>query len=56
MKNPSLKTRKYAYRVVAAGLTYAALKGLVDGNESAALLLLAAAVLGLADKNAVDVS
>lgn len=43
--------RKYLYRVTGAGLGVAAVYGLVDGQEAAALLLFAMAALGLADRN-----
>lgn len=51
MKNPSPKTRKYLYRVVNALLAAAVVYGLVNGDQSAALLLVANAALGLADAN-----
>lgn len=50
----SYKTRRYIYRVVNAAVAVAVVKGIFDGNESAALLLFVNAVLGLADANASD--
>jgi hypothetical protein len=48
---PKPRTRRYAYRVTAAALAFAGVRGWLDGTEQAALLLLASAVLGLADAN-----
>lgn len=45
------KTRRYLYRVGAAALGYAAVKGLVSGEERDALLLLGSALFGVADYN-----
>lgn len=45
------KRRRYAYRLAAAALAAAAVYGLVDGDESHALLLVFAALFGVADKN-----
>lgn len=54
MKMPSVKTRKYLYRVGIAGLGVLAAYGLVSGEEIAVWSLAAAALLGLADVNATD--
>lgn len=51
MKTPSPKVRRYIYRVTTAALAVAGVYGFVDGQQAAALLLLAAAVTGLADVN-----
>lgn len=45
------KTRKRLYRVTGAALVVAGVYGVVNGQEAAAFLGLAAAVLGVADKN-----
>lgn len=44
-------TRRYIYRVVSASLAAAVVYGLVNGDQSAAWLLVANAALGLADAN-----
>ena len=54
LPNPSTKTRKYIYRVANAAVALAAVKGLIGGEDSAALLFLVNAVLGLADVNATE--
>lgn len=51
MKYLTPKVRRYIYRVANAAVAFAAVKGLIDGEDSAALLFLVNAVLGLADAN-----
>lgn len=46
--------RRWAYRVSAAALGVTAVYGVIDGEESAALLLLFAALFGVADRNVQD--
>lgn len=46
--------RRYAYRVAGAGLAVAGVYGVVDGEKSAALLVLCAALFGVADQNVND--
>jgi len=41
--------RRYSYRVANAGVGVLVVRGLIDGRESAAWLLLVNAVLGMAD-------
>ncbi|WP_019136685.1 hypothetical protein [Cellulomonas massiliensis] len=48
---PTPAVRRWIYRVATAGLAVAAVYGYVDGEPSAAWLLLAAAVTGMADVN-----
>lgn len=50
----SAKRRRWAYRVSAAALGVAAIYGLVSGEESHSLLLLFAAVFGVADRNVTE--
>lgn len=45
------RVRRWTYRVSAASLSVAATYGVIDGNKSAALLLLFAAIFGIADAN-----
>lgn len=54
MKLPNYRARRYAYRVTAAVLAYLGVKGLVSGQEADAILLLASAVLEVADYKASD--
>lgn len=51
MSNPSPTTRRYIYRLVNAGLAVVVLYGVINGEQSAAFLLVANAALGLADLN-----
>lgn len=51
MSNPSPQTRKYIYRVVNAAIAALVLYKVLDGDQSAAFLLIANAALGLADAN-----
>lgn len=51
MKYLTPKVRRYIYRVANAAVAYAAIKGLLNDQDSAALLFLVNAVLGLADVN-----
>lgn len=43
------RRRKYLYRIATAALALAATYGLINGDQVAALLYLAAAVTGMAD-------
>lgn len=43
------KVRRYAYRVSGAALAVLGVYGVVDGSKTAALLVLFAAVFGVAD-------
>lgn len=43
--------RRWLYRITAAALGVAAVYGVLDGTKIAALLVLVAAVLGVADRN-----
>lgn len=52
--NLKSKTRKRLYKVTAAALGVAAVYGVLNGEEIAAFLLLASAVLGVADKNVTE--
>lgn len=51
MKMPSPRTRRYVYRVANAGLLVAVGYGVLTQEFAALWLLLANAVLGLADAN-----
>lgn len=51
LSNPSPKTRKCIYRVVAALIAALVVYKVIDGEQSAAFLLIASAALGLADAN-----
>ena len=51
MKHLTPKRRSYAYRLSAAVLVAAGVYGFVDGEQSAALLLVFAALFGVADKH-----
>lgn len=54
MKMPSARTRQWLYRIGMAGLGVLSVYGLVTGEEIAAFSLLAAALLGMADRNVSD--
>ena len=43
--------RRWAYRVTAAALVVAGIYGLLDGTQRDAWLILAAAILGVADRH-----
>jgi hypothetical protein len=51
MQNPTATQRRYIYRLVNALVAAAVLYGLLNGDQSAAFLLIANAALGLADAN-----
>lgn len=54
MRNPSLKTRKYIYRLVNLGVGILVFKKVTSGEEAALWLLLINGALGLADVNATE--
>lgn len=54
MKKPNYKTRRWLYRIGAAALVLLVAYKVLDGEQSAAWLLLIGALLGMADANASD--
>lgn len=45
------KVRRWAYRVAGSGLGVAGVYGVIDGTQSAALLIFCGALFGVADRN-----
>lgn len=54
MKYLTAARRRWAYRVAGAGLAVAGVYGVIDGEKQAALLVLCAALFGVAHQNITD--
>lgn len=54
MKNPTVKTRRYLYRLGLAAIGLAVVYGIVSADQGAAWALLLAPLLAMADHNATE--